>query len=792
LKNIAPKVDGTSTLSAEAFNSMASELENAVTVSGQTLDGTAEDAPDPNPTQIARSMSWAALTAASYRVVTRTGNNYNIAPNGAWAAPVGYVEGQAFKFRADFTSTGVTTINVTGLGAVTLKKGNGTDIVAGDLVSGEFYTVVYDSVSGFFILVGGAAGGGSGSGSGEKNYITNPNNSLNWGTSAGTILVATESSAANLPDNSTQPTGIRFTRVSGSAYAYYRFTLDAVDYNKKLKIQLDQAYAGAAGDYTVRVFSNTASAYNGTSTELTVAATTSLPSGVGQQQRTFDTPGAAAPYIEVRVYGNAGTTPLYVNNFLVGPGVIGQVPALGAVAYTPAFGNFGTVTGASLSARRVGEYLHISGRFTAGTPVAAVATLSLPTGLTILAPGGNFVAGKWSAPGATPTANTVKQGTVVGTSGASILNFSLDDYTSAQNPLAPANATVVLPTGGTLAFDGEIVVPIAEWAGSGTLNSGAGAQVEYVYNSSTDTNASDTTSFATGAEGALIRNITAVISRRVRFSTPIQGSDAIAVQVSFDRVQWFDVDKGMVAGGVAVQSYNQQSAQIYGFGRIRPVVSSDTDVDIDFGQYAQGTGTTYASAGTAWSAGAGSYFWRVSKVTASSPVGFGLATATDSGLVSGNGGYPGNNTGAAVPAGKIGEVVPSTIVSQTGTTTETDLAGSSITLTPGTWELVYGLTCQISSGTGVAQYALRSKVTTAANVNVPGTLRTAFIGSGATTAVAGNNLMPMSLPLVVATTTTYKIRITTTQPAGTGGSAVIYNDAGSQFSESVFYAKRIG
>ncbi|RYZ74260.1 MAG: hypothetical protein EOP09_00680, partial [Proteobacteria bacterium] len=169
---------------------------------------------------------------------------------------------------------------------------------------------------------------GGGAGAGEKNYsIDGSNDSTGWTASGAGITVTTDSTPANFPDNSTQTTALKITRVSGTDYVYKRFTLDSVDYNKKLKILKDIKYAGAAGDYTVRVFSNTASNYAGTSTELTVAPTTSLPGNTTQQvTMTFDSTGATAPYIEVRIYGNAGTTALYINNFLVGPGVVGQVP----------------------------------------------------------------------------------------------------------------------------------------------------------------------------------------------------------------------------------------------------------------------------------------------------------------------------------------------------------------------------------------------------------------------------------------------------------------------------------
>ena len=58
-------------------------------------------------------------------------------------------------------------------------------------------------------------------------------------------------------------------------------------------------------------------------------------------------------------------------------------PVLDAVAYTPAFSNLGTVTNVSMKYKRIGDSVQIFGNFTAGTTVAAIATMTLPPGLSI-------------------------------------------------------------------------------------------------------------------------------------------------------------------------------------------------------------------------------------------------------------------------------------------------------------------------------------------------------------------------------------------------------------------------
>lgn len=55
-----------------------------------------------------------------------------------------YVTGQRFSFVAAGTNTGATTININSIGAKSITKKGSTALVAGDIVSGTAYEVVYD------------------------------------------------------------------------------------------------------------------------------------------------------------------------------------------------------------------------------------------------------------------------------------------------------------------------------------------------------------------------------------------------------------------------------------------------------------------------------------------------------------------------------------------------------------------------------------------------------------------------------------------------------------------------
>ena len=71
-----------------------------------------------------------------------------------------YAAGQQFKFLAANTITGAATINVNTLGAKNIKKPGSSgkvDLVAGDIVAGIIYNIIYDGTD--FIILGGVGGG---------------------------------------------------------------------------------------------------------------------------------------------------------------------------------------------------------------------------------------------------------------------------------------------------------------------------------------------------------------------------------------------------------------------------------------------------------------------------------------------------------------------------------------------------------------------------------------------------------------------------------------------------------
>ena len=86
--------------------------------------------------------------------VASGGNNKTISLS---PAPTSYYEGMCFAFRNKVQNTGPVTINVNGLGARSIKKPNGNDLVSGNLKAGSVYTVRYNGTN--FILQGSDSAG---------------------------------------------------------------------------------------------------------------------------------------------------------------------------------------------------------------------------------------------------------------------------------------------------------------------------------------------------------------------------------------------------------------------------------------------------------------------------------------------------------------------------------------------------------------------------------------------------------------------------------------------------------
>lgn len=92
--------------------------------------------------------------SSGYGTTINSSNAYSVNLN---PAPSALTEGLRVTIKINTTNTGPATINVNGLGAKTIRKGNGNTLVAGNLKASSIYTLVYNGMD--FILQGEGGGG---------------------------------------------------------------------------------------------------------------------------------------------------------------------------------------------------------------------------------------------------------------------------------------------------------------------------------------------------------------------------------------------------------------------------------------------------------------------------------------------------------------------------------------------------------------------------------------------------------------------------------------------------------
>jgi hypothetical protein len=152
----------------------------------------------------------------------------------------------------------------------------------------------------------------------------------------------------------------------------------------------------------------------------------------------------------------------------------------------------------------------------------------------------------------------------------------------------------------------------------------------------------------------------------------------------------------------------------------------------------------------------------------------------------------GRTDGSAVASGYIGQKITWTTPppsQQLVTTTETDLTNSSITLTPGIWQIFASIQCvaQVAPAVG-AEQAIYLKITDSANTVINNLDKSIYIKNVAAAPGAMQCVISMNDVVNISSSTTYKIRILKYESGGSAQS-YIYNASPSSFSH--FYAVRI-
>lgn len=524
-----------------------------------------------------------------------------------------------------------------------------------------------------------AVGSGAG-GSGEINAVLNPSAATDTtGWAAGTSHTVAKDSA-NSPLAPVVSTGfaisssaaITLGSQTNTSGVYDAITLPSGLQDRKLKVEFFfTTPASSAGTWAVAVYQG--------STKLALSTDSSgdtiLPAGVtgGKFTAYFDSSSSSGYSVNLVQRTRTSTNTLYITNVIVGPGIQPQGAVVGEwQSYTDTVTNGGTATFSysNRQYRRVGSNLELYFLFgvTANGSGGGFVTLPLPTGLTVdfsKAPNESIV-GEFTRYNGTSYEFTSALRTVTGvTTGIQFLkNGTANRFTGAD-----------LVNGHTYYI--KATVPIAEWAGSGTVQL-AQNDVEYAYNTSTTTT-SDLTSFGYGPSGANIQAFapsgTNTITKRVRFQTPIQDSDRVVLEIF--------AEGGWIPWELRHPLYGRNEAGTAARGAyIQRVSNSNTEVDVLFGANFDWT--------VAWSA-VTSRLWRVRKSSAGAAVGFGIVRpGVSSGLVSASG-LPGNTTGNVIASGYVGEGTFQSATQTTGSTTPgtyTNISGTDITLTAGIWLVV--------------------------------------------------------------------------------------------------------
>jgi len=201
--------------------------------------------------------------------------------------------------------------------------------------------------------------------------------------------------------------------------------------------------------------------------------------GVGQCVGTFQT-GASTAQVRICVYFPTATSAAfatYFDSFACSPQTIQKGSQISDwIAYTPTVSaGFGTATNIAFFYRRDGDMMSVQGTFTVGTTAASLATLTLPSGLS-LDSSKISINNTSSNPGtmvgyydnSEALANT--QGNIVTAPATSTtLVYFGTGQTTGTSSLTPANGNVV--TASSVVMSVNFSVPIAGWSSNSVMSS---------------------------------------------------------------------------------------------------------------------------------------------------------------------------------------------------------------------------------------------------------------------------------------------------------------------------------
>jgi hypothetical protein len=167
----------------------------------------------------------------------------------------------------------------------------------------------------------------------------------------------------------------------------------------------------------------------------------------------------------------------------------------------------------------------------------------------------------------------------------------------------------------------NITVPIAEWAGSGTVNL-AQNDVQYYYSTGNTWGTTNSSATTSQGQGGVLGGTTtpAGISFTYTFTptSPIPVSAKPVLELSLDGTHWSPA--GMVTASILIENLRYDGTNYIG---AVAYLNATGQIVVTFGKYCQGTTT-------AWS---GTWYWRVVVAQPGQAAGFGIVSGTSSGLL---------------------------------------------------------------------------------------------------------------------------------------------------------------
>lgn len=543
---------------------------------------------------------------------------------------VKWYTGAAWLTAADLTTSQVFTNKdydggtASDTSRVTLPKASSSTLNA---LTRKEATLVYDTTTSQVKYDNGTSllAVGSSSGAGEINAVLNPSvadTTTGWTNGTSHTLTRVTSGSPLDPVITTALSIAATTTATESATSgeYYSIaSLASGLRNKKLKIEF---YFTTEASQTWAISVWQGATRKSLSTDSSGATT--LPAGTtGKFTAYLDTDSSAAYTVNFTRTAGSGTATLLVTSVILGPGIQPQGAVVSAtVQFSPTISGLGTgsVTTATTDFfyYRSGQNMIAWGAITkdgsAGSGASDV-NMSMPSGLTIdvnYLPESTSVLSQINRLGPWNIRNASGKYGHVNPASTTALRFSRQDTSSSD--LSGAD----IGSGAVLAF-GPLVIPIAEWAGSGTLNTVQNDE-EFAYTSGTwDADSSTTVAGQSGIAtgGALTADRTKTITWQRNFQT----GDKVVLEVADANYPSQFVD---CAG---VFPYVLQNTLGYG---ARVVQSGVNQTQVIFYRYRRSTGATFGSAGEAWNTGS---IWRLRKISAGTAVGVANASDTASGFL---------------------------------------------------------------------------------------------------------------------------------------------------------------